>query len=137
MLGATDAVQSRRLSDASFAILFAITRELHAAGVDMLLEGNFRPGEHEQVLRASLPVWTHFAQVLCKVDEEERISRLAHRRTDPTRHAGHRDSELVMATPALRGDAFLDLPGAKFVRNGAADRDVFAALDAWWNSHTP
>src|SRR5690349_7421308 len=49
VLGASDAAQSRRLSDASFAILFAIARELHAAGVDMLLEGNFRPGEHEQV----------------------------------------------------------------------------------------
>jgi len=143
VLGATDAAQSRRLSDASFAILFAIARELHAAGADMLLEGNFRPGEHEQVLRASLPVWTRghaeasFAQVLCKVDEAERVSRLSRRRDDPARHPGHRDNDLALTAPLARSDAFLDLPGAQFARTGADDREVLAALDAWWNSHTP
>jgi predicted kinase len=141
VLGAADAAQSRRLSDASFAILFAIARELHAAGTDMLLEGNFRPGEHEQVLRASLPVWTHgqaeasFAQVLCRVDEVERVARLASRRNDPERHAGHRDSDLALAAPPARGDAFLDLPGAQFVHNGADDGNILTALDTWWNSH--
>jgi predicted kinase len=136
VLGAADVAQSRRLSDASFAVLFAIARELHAAGVDMLLEGNFRPGEHEQVLRACIPVWTHFAQILCKVDEAERVSRLSRRRTDPARHAGHRDSDLALATPAARGDAFLDLRGAQFVHNGWNDGVVLTALDAWWNSHS-
>jgi predicted kinase len=136
VLGAVDAVESRRFSDASFAILFAIARELHAAGVDMLLEGNFRPGEHEQVLRASIPVWTHFAQVLCRVDESERVARLARRRADPERHAGHRDSDLVLAAPAALGDRFLDLPGAQFIHDGADDRNALTALDAWWNSDT-
>jgi predicted kinase len=143
-VGASDAAQSRRLSDASFAVLFAIARELHAAGADMLLEGNFRPGEHEQVLRESLTVWAsawasaapiaRFAQVLCRVDESERLSRLARRRADPLRHAGHRDGDLAIAAPASRGDAFLDLPGAEFVQDGADDRKVLAALDAWWYS---
>ena len=92
VLGAADAAQSRRLSDASFAVVFAIARELHTAGTDMLLEGNFRPGEHEQVLGATITVWTTFAQVLCRVAESERLSRLARRSADPARHAGHRDS---------------------------------------------
>jgi predicted kinase len=135
VLGAADPARSRRLSDASFAILFAIARELHTAGVDMLLEGNFRPGEHEQVLRASIPVWTRFAQVLCRVDESERVARLARRRADPERHAGHRDSDLLLAAPATLGDTFLDLPGAQFVHHGADDGAMLAALDAWWNSH--
>jgi glucokinase len=136
VLGAPDAAQSRRLSDASFAILFALARELQAAGVDMLLEGNFRPGEHEQVLRASLPVWTHFAQVLCRVDEAERVARLSRRRADPERHGGHRDGDLALTRPPSRGDAFLDLPGEQFIQDGADDRNVLAALDAWWNSHS-
>jgi predicted kinase len=142
VLGAADAAQSRRLSDASFAILFAVARELHAAGTDMLLEGNFRPGEHEQVLRASVPVWTHgqpqarFAQVLCRVDEVERVSRLSRRRDDPERHAGHRDGDLALGAPAAGGDAFLDLPSAQFVYDGANDGNVLTALDAWWNSQT-
>jgi predicted kinase len=141
-LRASDATQSRRLSDASFAVLFAVARELHEAGADMLLEGNFRPGEHEQVLRESLTVWAsanaiaRFAQVLCRVDESERLSRLARRRSDPARHAGHRDSDLVVAPLAARGDAFLDLPSAQFVHDGADDRNVLAALDAWWYSRT-
>jgi predicted kinase len=143
VLGASDAAPSRRLSEASFAILFAIARELHAAGTDMLLEGNFRRGEHEQALRTSLPVWTSghavtsFAQVLCKVDEAERVSRLSRRRDDPSRHPGHRDSDLALTTPLAGSDAFLDLPGAQFVRTGADDREVLAALDAWWTSLTP
>jgi predicted kinase len=139
VLGATDAAQSRRLSDASFAILFAIARELHVAGTGMVLEGNFRPGEHEQVLRSSIPVWTSFAQILCRVDEAERVARLSRRHADPARHTGHRDSDLASAAPAApaaRGDAFLDLPGAQFVHNGADDCDVLATLDAWWNQHT-
>jgi predicted kinase len=140
VVGASDTAQSRRLSDASFAVLFAIARELHAAGADMLLEGNFRPGEHEQVLRTSLTVWAradavaHFAQVLCRIDEPERLSRLARRGSDPTRHPGHRDGDLVKAAPD--SDAFLDLPGAQFVHDGADDRNVLAALDAWWHSRT-
>ncbi|HEU4626142.1 MAG TPA: AAA family ATPase [Steroidobacteraceae bacterium] len=137
VLGAADAAASRRLSDASFAVLFAIARELHAAGADMLLEGNFRAGEHEQVLSAAIPVWSgqaSIAQVLCRVDESERVARLSRRRTDPARHAGHRDGDLAIARPAPNSDAFLDLPGARFVHNGVDEREVVAALDAWWNS---
>lgn len=135
VLGAADAAQSRRLSDASFAVVFAIARELHATGSDMLLEGNFRPGEHEQVLRATITVWTSFAQVLSRVDEHERLSRLSRRRADPARHAGHRDGDLAMAPRPPRGDTFLDLAGARFVHDGADDRTSLAALDTWWHSH--
>jgi hypothetical protein len=142
VLSSADAAQSRRLSDASFAVLFAIVRELHSVSSAMLLEGNFRPGEHEQVLRESFPVWTadvmaaNLCQVLCRVDEQERVSRLLRRQSDPARHAGHRDNDLAQHRPAVRGDAFLDLPGAQFVHDGASDRNVLAAIDGWWYSHT-
>jgi predicted kinase len=53
VLGAHDAAQSRKLSDASFAVLFAIARELSTAGSDLMLEGNFRLGEHEEPLLRS------------------------------------------------------------------------------------
>src|SRR5262245_10823924 len=51
-IGATDRAGSRRLSDASFAVMFALARESLGAGTDLVLEGNFRPGEHEQALQA-------------------------------------------------------------------------------------
>ena len=140
VLGANDPAESRRLSDASFAVLFAVARELHAAGASVLLEGNFRPGEHEQVLRAALPVWAtagaagSCCQILCTLDEPERIARLSRRQSDLARHAGHRDADLAKAMPATRGEAFLDLPGVRFVNDGADDRQVLAALDDWWNA---
>ena len=144
VLGAADRAQSRRLSNASFAVLFAMTRELLSAGVDLILEGNFRPGEHERMLQAALPARLleqaseRMAQVLCRLDERERRSRLAARAGDPTRHAGHRDQELAVE-PSPTGNDFLDLPGARYVidtTEGSPDGgDGLTALDRWWRGH--
>jgi predicted kinase len=54
LLGATDRSESRRLSDASFAVMFALARDCLRAGTDVILEGNFRPGEHEAALSAPI-----------------------------------------------------------------------------------
>ena len=134
VLGADDAAQSRRLSDASFAVLFAVARELVRTNCSLVLEGNFRSGEHESPLRAVLhsidgrAVTARFAQVLCTVDEAERVARLSARRTDSTRHAGHRHGELA----AVTGAGFLDLPGERFVHGGANSATLLPALDDWW-----
>jgi hypothetical protein len=55
LIGAVDRAASRRLSDASFAAMFALARDCLRAGSDLILEGNFRPGEHEAALIAALP----------------------------------------------------------------------------------
>src|ERR1700683_1010694 len=106
VLGAGDAAHSRLLSTASFAVLFAIARRHLVAGVDLILEGNFRPREHEALLR-SVP-GVHIVQVLCRIGETARLARLAERE----RHAGHSDAD-----PAVRADrtsdAFLGLPGER------------------------
>jgi len=52
VIGAVDRVQSRKLSDASFAVMFALAGECLRAGNDLVLEGNFRPGEHEVQVEA-------------------------------------------------------------------------------------
>jgi len=134
-LGASDSALSRHLSTVSFNIQFAIARELYAAGTPMLLEGNFRPGEHEHPLGHACP-GADFCQVLCRVDEPERIVRLASRHSDPARHAGHRDHALAVASPAVRGDEFLELPGMRLVHDGDGHGKVLTALDGWWNSRT-
>ena len=54
VIGATDRAGSRRLSDASFAVMFALARDGLRAGTDLILEGNFRPGEHETALLAAI-----------------------------------------------------------------------------------
>jgi predicted kinase len=51
VIGASHRAGSRRLSDASFAVMFALAREC-LGGTDLILEGNFRVGEHEPAVEA-------------------------------------------------------------------------------------
>ena len=129
LLGAASADDSRRLSDASFAVLFTLAGELAAANVDFILEGNFRPGEHEPAL-ARLG-GARCAQVLCRLREPLRLARLAQRQAE--RHPGHRDAD--PAVVALRGcDEYLDLPGARlaFDCSESAAAAEIAAIERWW-----
>jgi predicted kinase len=122
VLGAGDGVRSRQLSTASFAIQFAVARELLKSERTVILEGNFRPGEHERPLLEALPAdcdpASAIAQVLCRVEESERLARLRRRSHDPGRHSGHRDAQLALAA-AHGGGAFLDLPGKRIERAAA------------------
>lgn len=110
VLGAPDPAQSRQLSNASFAVMFNLARECLKAGNDLILEGNFRPGEHEPTVET----WgARTAQVLCRATESARVARLRARKTDPSRHAGHRDAEQAdQPAPVLD---FLALPSERFV----------------------
>jgi predicted kinase len=116
VLGATDRAASRRLSDASFAVLWALADEHLALVGAVLLEGNFRPGEHEPALRALLArhVPMSCTQVLCRAAEPLRRQRLQARGADRARHPGHRDAVWVAQADGS-GDDFLDVPGPRFV----------------------
>lgn len=133
VLGGGDAAHSRLLSDASFAVLFAVARQLLAAGLDVILEGNFRPGEHEAIW-ATIPS-VRIVQVLCRIDEPARLARLARRQQDAARHAGHGDTD-----PAVRaqrsGDAFLELPGERMTFDGSESAGArhLEAIDRCWQS---
>ena len=126
-----DPLESRRLSDISFSMLFAQLGQLAATGVDAVLEGNFRAGRHEVPLRA-LPD-PDIAQILCRVDETERLRRIGARAEDGTRHPGHGD---LQAARDASNDEFLDLPGERLLLDtGAAAEQspqLFARLDQWW-----
>jgi len=126
VLGAVDRAQSRKLSDASFAVMFALAHECLEAGTDLVLEGNFRPGEHEAPVQA-LTATLRIAQVLCRSTESIRIARLKARATDLSRHAGHRDAELAdQAAPTAHLD-FLDLPSERLVFE--SDAMTWAEID--------
>lgn len=130
--GSADPRRSRKLSDASFNMMFAELRQLAAADVDVILEGNFRAGQHEPSLRA-LPA-PRIAQILCRVDEAERLRRISARSGDPARHPGHGDAHVE---PDTSNDNFLDLPGERLVLNtgtASIDADEIARrVDVWWN----
>lgn len=134
VLGATDAAHSRRLSDAAFATMFRLATEWARDGHDFILEGNFRPGEHDVPLREALAS-ARVMQVLCRVCEAERLSRLAARESDSMRHPGHRfgerQSAVGSASGTNRSDAFVDLPGERLVHDGAIHHTVLATLDHW------
>jgi predicted kinase len=140
-LGAGDSRHSRKLSTASFLIQFALARELLMAGASLIVEGNFRTGEHERALLEALPAGMDpadaLAQVLCRVEEGQRVSRLERRATDPSRHAGHRDAQLI-AAGTQAGGVFLDLPGKRIVfdasRSQVRSLELAAQLGA--NSRT-
>ncbi len=99
---------SRELSNIAFTVQFSLARELLALGNTLILEGNFRAGEHETSLRAVLPPdGPDIIQILCRADEDERRARILGR----TQHAGHRTAHQLERADAC--DAFLDLPGER------------------------
>ena len=129
ILGAGDAAHSRLLSDASFAVLFALANEFLAAQCDLILEGNFRGGEHESALRVA--GGARLAQVLCRLDEAMRLARLVERK--PQRHPGHRDAE-PQALSQRCAEAYLALPGERFAYDGSDSERArqINAIDRWW-----
>jgi predicted kinase len=129
VLDAQSAAHSRLLSDASFAALFAVARELLAADLDFILEGNFRPGEHEQALAGLASV--RLAQVLCRLDEATRLARVSLRRGQ--RHGGHRDADPAVLAQRS-SDRFLDLPGERlaFDCGESALGGELDSIDRWW-----
>jgi predicted kinase len=120
--------RSRILSNISFSVMFAMAREMLAADVDLILEGNFRSGEHEPSLLSAISKrQTPVFQVLCTVDEALRLERLAARAADAARHPGHRDDLRRARVPEC--DAFLEVPGRRFRFAGDREPEAqFAAL---------
>jgi predicted kinase len=135
VLGTGDAAWSRRLSDASFALLFNLAPRLLGTQELVLLEGNFRAVEHLAPLRTVLErSAAAAAQVLCVAAPATRAARLAQRAADPARHPGHRDPEFPVG--AGETATFLELPGPRVCFNSEADWHAEVAacctqLDRW------
>jgi len=116
----SDVALSRKLSDASFAVLFSMAKEMLSSGTALILEGNFRSGEHETPLLAALPDQrAEIVQVLCRTPEPVRRARMAARATDSTRHPGHRDAHQM--NPVVACDTFLELPGERLLFDSERD----------------
>jgi predicted kinase len=140
-LGERDPQWSRQLSTASFALLFAYAPRLLSPQRLLLLEGNFRAGEHEPALRALMPAsGAGLAQILCRAEAATCASRLVARAHDPGRHPGHRDREQDPA--AVQGAAFLDLAGPRWLfhsdtQTEAAWLQLCRCIDDWRAGTTP
>lgn len=92
-LGCGDRPWSRRLSHASYKLMFAAADELLRCGVSCVLEGNFRGDEQLVELRrlVQLPD-VSIAQVFCWAPPSVTKARLVARVTGELRHPGHLDA---------------------------------------------
>jgi predicted kinase len=126
VLGAPDHATSRRLSNASFAALFALAAQARRAGIDFVLEGNFRAREHSVPLGDAL-AHGHVLQVHCLIAEHARAARLKARAADSGRHPLHRDAELASTLAAAEAvaeaDQALSLPG-RLLRLGSPQAET-------------
>jgi predicted kinase len=130
-LGDAALTDSRRLSDASFAVLFRLARLSVDASASVLLEGNFRPTEHLAPLRESLR-GARILQIACSASEATRATRLAARRHDAERHPLHADAALIGGAVALGA---MDLDGERLMydsERGTTERDALVARVATW-----
>jgi predicted kinase len=138
-LGPARAQWSRSLSDASFGLLFHLAATLlQSPGPPrvVILEGNFRPGEHEAAVQGLLTAsGACLIQVLCQASAATRAARLAGRLADPVRHPAHRDARIDAGAPT---PGFLALPGARLTFDSDSDRvalpELYRALDALLSS---
>lgn len=114
-VGACDAEASRRLSAASYAVMFEHARQLATTRVDFMLEGNFRWSALAESF-ASLGEHVEFTQVWCTAPVDVLVDRLRHRVTAGSRHPAHPDADNLdalvreISAPApplpLRGTTF-------------------------------
>ncbi len=102
-------------------MLFALAAEYLPLLGTVVMEGNFRPGEHEPVLRALLARHAPVAAPRCCVVSRNRCGSNAWRRAQRMprviRDTGMR---AWVAQAAVGGDAFLDIAGPRLLLAGDA-----------------
>jgi len=145
-LGAGDRAWSRRLSDASFELLFQFAADIARDAPVSVLEGNFRAPVHCERLRALANA--HAARLMIvELHAAPAIiaQRLRQRTLDAARHPGHLDGDLAAeiqvetarprAVPGLRAcaDVWLrrDTSGLDDAALQAIASAIRAALPAW------
>jgi predicted kinase len=116
-VGMGDRDWSRRLSEASFAVLARLACAQLALGRSLILEGNWRSVHvplFEPVLERA-----RVRQIWCQAAPAEIVRRFTERR----RHSGHLDAQMPLdelEKAVSLGPSFLDLPG---------ERQVYASDD--------
>lgn len=119
-LGTGEPRWSRLLSNASFGVMFTVAAQVLDAGGSVLLEGNFRAGEHDAAVgRLLAGRHCRLVQVLCRLTDEQRRQRLVERAERDQRHPGHLDRLFLrrLQDRSDSADRFLEAPGERLTLN--------------------
>jgi predicted kinase len=133
--GVADREWSREQSRASFAVLIKLAQTQLRAGLDCILEGNWR-SLHGASLAALLEeTQARAAQIGCVAEPREILRRFAARE----RHRGHLDDVLrgEIAGQAALPPAFIDLPGPRWLYQSddpEAYPELIGRLKPWLQS---
>ena len=114
-LGIGDRSWSKKLSQASYAILFKVIESVIAAGCSMVIEGNFPAGMTKDAVRG-MKDRTNFStlEVNCVTDKDVLLHRYQERLKGDDRHPGHLDKEITLELQdslALGDQGVVDLGG--------------------------
>jgi predicted kinase len=132
-LGVGDRDWSRRLSEASFAVLGAFAGAELAAGRSCIVEGNWRDSHADALRRVFVPHGARALEISCVADPQEIVRRFTLR----TRHPGHLDLEFAqdeLLALARRPPAFLGLGSFRCVyRSDSAEAypELEQRLKSW------
>ena len=139
-LGVGDREWSRRLSGASYALIFHATEELLATQESCLVEGNFRWSENEArfaALRRAQPQ-ARWLQIYCDAPTDLLIARYRERVSKGARHPGHVDAqaapEVEAELRAFRGPlpiADLTLKFDSSTHDSGTGADLVRKIRAW------
>lgn len=135
-LGVGDREWSRRVSALAWDLLLAEAGRLLAAGVDCVLEGNFREAQRRALAALPLRAPPRFVEIRCDARPDLLLSRYRARALAGSRHPGHVDLEALpglerelragaAAGPALGGPVLVWDTSAGFASDA-----LLAALDA-------
>ena len=139
-LGWSDRAWSKRLSAASFELLFYALEAVLEAGGSCVIEGNFNPQAHSEPLRRIAAAHgSRTFQVHCVTQPDVLLERFKTRWARGERHAGHADHATLPEMESLvrRHLPPLDLPGPVFELD-TSDLErletaaLMAAIEAEW-----
>jgi predicted kinase len=116
-LGWSDRAWSKKLSDASYEMMFYVLEELLEVGQSCVLEANFDPKLHSEPLaNITLKFQTQVVQIHCLTQPEILLERFKSRWNSGSRHPGHADKMMLPEMEVLVKQKIvpLELPGPVF-----------------------
>jgi predicted kinase len=137
-LGWSDRSWSKKLSGASYEMMFYTLEELLEVGQSCVLEANFDPNIHSKPLaRITEKFQTRVLQIHCVIQPEVLLERFKSRWKSGKRHQGHADQVVLPEMELLVRQKILplELPGPVFELDTTdlaklETSDLFAAIEA-------